>query len=632
MIKNTHLAALIATSIGLSGCMVEGKAPQPTEAPVATPEPINTTNLSLTSLAVDDTHVYQPNDSLQVNYRLHIEDLDNQNVAVDFYLVHDEPEADSEEDTDESEVEGDHLLGVMVHQSLSTGEYDYHLEFEVPGDLAHDGNYWIMAIVDPENEIEESNEEDNHPHPDNDDHVAGDFPFAEIQVELHPEHEFKLSNITIDGDVVILDTPTEHDGTGEHHSDVIGHLDAIYHGSETAQARFDAEVLIDGAYQAVKLWDAEQHAYQDNIDIEFTYNGEDHYFGFDIEFSDAQRNALHAAGAEEISLRYNLTDITESEKTEHDTENSVEVTYPLFFFEQEAPTEVAERGEVSAAGITSNSNELSISGSYAKTYGDKKKVGVGLDLSSLLKLDLRKAGAIAEAGSSFDVYVFNKKATMFRIGFDAAAYAQLVGSGYSAEMVLFGAKIIDESYERESFVKTWEKDWEEQRQIVKSTFFVGPIPMSVEAGVNGAVGFDFTLEFDGKLKAYGDLLSSNFDVYANGGVEAGIASAGITASFTIFEDLLRLDSEANLVLLQDGNVNPAINYKFKLSNELDVIKGNFGLHAQTRSVKWCKKKKWGIKIKYPCGIKTKDYYYWFYRTNSIFNKSWTIFEKNGSFL
>ncbi|AWB65274.1 hypothetical protein C2869_01905 [Saccharobesus litoralis] len=627
---NKTLCALpLLSTLALQGCLIEDS-----EQNALT----TTVNLTLSTLAVENQHLYEPNDELQVNYRLHADNLPNpHNVTVDFYLVHNEPEDDSEENTEESEVEGDHLLGSVIHEAIETGEFGYHAEFTIPRDLQHEGHYWIMAVVDPQDEIVESNEQDNHPHPENEDHVAGEFPYAEIEVQLHPGHEFKLTNIVLDGDSVILDTPDHHEGTGDLHSDIIGHIDAIYHGTNTAKARFEAEILIDGGFQPLKLWHADSKTYTDSQEIEFTYNGEDHFFGFDLFISDEQRAALYAnydADAyNNVLIRYDITDITESDDVEHDLNNSVVMSYPLYFFEGENTAQISSSAQVTAAGVTSNSQEYSLSGGFDKTYGDKKKIATSMDLGGLLKLDKENQGAIADAGGSFNVYVFNKKATLFRVGFNAQAFTDVAGTGdgtgWGSELVLFGSKIIDESHYKTEFIKTWNKEWEEERQIVSSSFFVGPIPVGVRAGVTGGLGFEFTLRFDGKLHAEGDVVSSYFDIWAKGGVEAGVASAGITAQFRIFDELLRLDSAADLTIIGQNGVDPKITYEFDLTNKLDVIKGDFGLFAEVRSVKWCKKKKWGIKIKYPCGIKKDNYYYWFYRTKGLYSKSWTIFAKDG---
>lgn len=616
---NRALSLIAATAI-LAGCNTSDE-----------PE----VNLTLSQLSVDNQHQYVPGESIELTYTLHAENVEETDINVDFYIVFDETGDEDLEDTDETEVEGDHLLGTETFTAVSSGDYNHHSSFTVPYDLSHEGNYWIMAVVDPDDLIEESDETDNHPHLDNEAHVEGEFPFAEIAVELHPEHEFILTNIEVDGETIILDAPEAHAGYGEFHSDIIGHFDAIYHGSGDASARFEAEILIDGIFHPVKLWDAESHQYVDYQDIEFTYNGEDHYFGFDIFISDEQRAALYESYDADlynhVVIRYDITDISESGLNEHDPENHFDVSYPLFFYEGD--DSVAESGEgtnKSPVARSAASNGFKLSGGFDKTYGDKKKVAASADLHGLLELNTSDKGAIADAGGSFNFYVFNKKATIFRVAYTASAYLDASNTGYGSELVLFGAKLIDEDHFVDEFSKTWERDWEESRDIVKSSFFVGPIPMSVSAGVEGTLGMDFTLAYSGELTASGDIFTTSFDVYANGGVEAGIASAGIAANFRVVEDLLRLDSSADLTVLDNGNLDPRIDYSFKLVNDLEVIKGEFGLHAQTRKLKWCKKKKWGIKIKYPCGIDKKDYYYWFYRTNGLFDKRWTIFEQNGS--
>jgi len=195
-------------------------------------------------------------------------------------------------------------------------------------------------------------------------------------------------------------------------------------------------------------------------------------------------------------------------------------------------------------------------------------------------------------------------------------------------MIIFNATVYEQSKWVAQFEKTFEKSWEEERTLVQARFTVGPVPIKVSAGVDGSVGFELTIGYAlSELYANGDLFSTQFGGFARGGVDLLLVEAGVTIDLTIIDNVLAFDSSAELALLADGVVDPRVEYSFELTDDIDVISGRFGLYADVRSVKWCKK--WGIP--YPCGKKTTTYYLWFYQTPSVFKKSWTLYSKEGSF-
>lgn len=598
-------------------------------------EEITGPNLTISQIDANNLHVYAMGETLVVDYQLETAEFSGVDVTVDFYLVH-------SESADEEEITETHYLSSIDYVGLETGSLIDSFAVEVPN-VEHSGDYWIVAVVDPENEVIEVNEEDNHPNIDNEAHVAGDFPTIVIQIEAGPEHEFDFKEAYIDGGLVVLDSPEVHEGTGEHHSDIIGHLDAIYHGDHAATAELTAEVLIDGVYQATELWDQESHDYVAAQSIVFEYDGEEHFFGFDVGLSDAQLESLYAsydssAQTNDITIRLTLTDTTAAADEEVEHNNAYEITVPLYFFEKEeeeeqvagfAPTPFSSGSKPGnhAKGLEFTGNKLKIDGSYDKSYGDASKFKVGVDLGGELQVDLLEKAASVEAGGSVDMWLFNAKNTIFAISYDGQAYVTGLNTGYDSEMIIFNTTVFEDSYWNAQFEKTFEKSWEEERVLAQARFTVGPIPITIKAGVDGSVGFELIVGYKlSELYANGDIFSTNFGGFANGGVDLGLASAGVVVALKILENVLALDASAELALLDGDQVDPRVDYSFELTDDLDVISGRFGLYADVKSVKWCKK--WGIP--YPCGSKTKTYYLWFYQTPSVYKKNWTLFSKEGS--
>lgn len=578
-------------------------------------------NLTITGMDANKLNAYQTNDSLIVDYRLLVNELDQPDVQIDFYLVH----AQGENNGDE--VPESHYLASVEHTSIENGTYTETIEMTIPT-IEEYGDFWVVAIVDPDDVVAEVNEDDNHPNVDNEDHLKGSFPAIEIEVEASPDHEFIFVSSYIDGGLVVLDSPAVHDGTGDNHSDVIGHLDAIYHGDVAATAELTAEVLINGNYEAVKLWDSGTSAYVAAQSIDFEYNGDEHFFGFDIALSDQQLADLYAsydanADLNTFTTRLTLTDTTTEGSEFDDDNNVVEISVPLYFFEHESDT----TNVLTAKRFENTGNQFSVDGSYDKGYGDQKKFRVGVDLAGELKADLIEKAASLEAGGSVDMWIFNAKNTIFGISYDGQAYLSGLNTGYESEMIIFNTTVFEDEYWNAKFEKTFEKSWEEERILAQARFTVGPVPVKVSAGIDGQVGFEFTIGYAlSTLNAGGDLISTSFGGFANGGIDLLIASAGVTIDINLLDNVLSMDSSAGLALLDDGELDPRIEYSFELTDDIDIISGRFGLYADVRGVKWCKK--WGIP--YPCGRKTTTYYLWLYQTPSVFAKSWTLYSKEGT--
>lgn len=630
------LGAIVTASM-IAGCSVD------IEIEDDKPDP----NLTLTQLSVEENVIYKATDTMVIDYDLVVEDLYTPDVIVEFHLVHASDDAENEE---EVEIDDTHLLASITHESVDNGDHFHSVEVEVPI-VDNYGEYWVVAIVDPNDDVTEDNEDDNHPNLDNENHVNGEFPSARITIDPHDQHDFLISDLEVDGGAAIIDTPSSHEGTGDHHSDLIGYLDVVYRGEavEVPLVGIQAQVEIDGVYENVSLWDAEvgEHVMQLDINIDYTneddagevfdYNGQDHFVGFDIEMSDEQRQALYdnydADSDNELNVRFILIDETEHPEEEINLDNNVyDITLPLFFFDadetaDDASGEVSSASEVSAAGYSFTGNQMAVDGSFGAYYGDASKFKVGATLEGSLVIDLLDRGGVLESGGRVDMWIFNAYNEIFGVEFNAQAYLTGVNSGYDASITIFNTKVYEDELYVAQFEKTFEKSWEEERVLASAKFFVGPVPISVEAGINGGIGFELTVGYASKIYVEGDVFTTNLGGFANGGIDLILISGGVTVQITIIDNTLRLDSEANLALLDEGALDPRIEYSFAVTDSLDVISGKFGLYASVKSIKWCKK--WFIP--YPCGSKTNTYYLWLYQTPSLYDKTWTIYSKEDSF-
>ncbi|MCF6438825.1 hypothetical protein L1077_05195 [Pseudoalteromonas luteoviolacea] len=616
----------------LTGCQFsENDTPEVT---VVTPAPEVQSNLEITEISTGPLDMLAPSDTVKTYYTVDVTGFNNIDVEVHFYLMHsDELDSQSEQ---EAAIEDIQQIAVVELAGLSAGTSDHEIELTLPNSL-EGGNYHILAQIDPNDLHVEDIEEDNHPSVDHDPHLEGNFPHADIVVRQQEGHDYKLLGAEFGQAALILDTPDVDNGASDHHSDLVGYFAADYEGTNLGLSHIKAEVMVAGNWVETHFWDATAGQYTDTLAHEFRAELHDEHIGFDIALEPELIKSLHenydANAQNNLELRFTLIDAAQDAETNTDN-NQVLTSIPFYFFEQEAASEEPASRSARQASFTEQAivpasvglANINFQSEFDKSYGDKSKFSVGVDLQGqLFIVPTGDPGGRITGEGTVEAYFFKAKNTLFSISYNGSAYISGLNTGYESEMIIFNNVVFEDEKFTAKYEKSWEKKWEEDKTLAQATFTVGPIPIKVEAGVTGNLGFELTVGYNAELYAEGDLFHVDFGAFGRGGVNLLVASAGVQAILTLIDNTFAMESNAGFALLTNNNTNPHIYYGIELKNDLDVISGKFGLYAETYGVKWCKK--WGIP--YPCGKKTSRYDLWLYQTNSVFDKSWTIYSKEG---
>lgn len=617
----------MALLIGLSGCLSDSDDTPRIDRSQGP-------NLTITTIDVANLNYYVPGETIRVDFELVVQELDYPDVDIDFYVVHAQDSAGEGE-----EIEETHYLGTKRLSKVENGSVIASFVETVP-DVTITGNYWIMAVVDPQNTVEEAFEDDNHPNLENEAHTEGNFPYAIVDLEHTFKHDFAIVNAALSEEVLVLDTPAVHANTalGTNNADMHGYIDALYYGQEVAQAELLVEVMIDGNYEPIEIWvnqvdqatTLDQEGYQLSKPMDFTYNREEHIFGLDLRLTQSQIERLYAtydaSQRNTLSVRFEVVDNTDYQEEFDDSNNILDLEVPLYFFEDETE---ATSGKAAKAYSFDN-GQFDVNSGYSNGFGDASKFKVGIDFDSDMQIDLPTGSAHFEAAGAMDLYVFNKANSIFSIDVDSKASVTGENTGVSGDVVLFNKTVYEQSIWRDAYTLDFSKTWEENKTLVQSTFFIGPVPLSVEAGISGEMGMGANLTYEAlTLTVTGDLFKASLGGAANGGINTGVAKAGITLDLTVLENVLAMEATTDMRAYDNNTGGPTIDWSFAIVDDINAIEGKFGLYAETYGLKWCKKKIFGKKIKYPCGTKTYHYDYWFYQTPSIFSKHWTIYSESG---
>jgi len=597
-------------------------------------------------------------DQFTLDYILHVEQFQAVDVDIDFYMIDTSSTAPDVGDTS-VDLNNAHMVMTTTIEQVSNGTYALSIDIIVPNTQGMAGDYMIVALVDPNNEFAETNEEDNWPTlemlesmtADERDAMAVTAYSSESMIVTAPvPNDIMIDEHGFGQDSIIFDVP-DRMGDSVLMSNIVGYLEARYSGQGMAKALLHAQVLIDNNWQPLNFWKMSSQAdgsgqYSDSILYSFDEDYNEAHMSFDIAFNQQDLETLHAnydpSLDNELTIRLELTPDASMGFDDAVPENNVvEVTIPYYFFEESAPApstpspvapaKFQQLLSSAAPQYASGASFVDLNKGYNKVYGNKSKVAAQITLEGGVSIDPIRAGGSAYASGAFNVYMFKAKNTIVGVDFSADAYL-LDETGYLLEMTFLNTTVFSTEKtqkRKKGSIPTWsvgyEKSWERSRDIVKSRFFVGPIPLSVSAGVSGSVGFGIEAGYSGVLFVNGDLFSASFDAYARGGIDLLIVEAGIQIAMTIIENNFTLESGLGLALAQD-NLQPEITYYVGLVDEIDVIKGKFGLYAEVRGIKWCKR--WIFY--YPCGIRTTQYDFWFYQTPSLFHKEFTLFEREGS--
>ncbi|MCG7534554.1 hypothetical protein [Pseudoalteromonas sp. OOF1S-7] len=611
------LAATMLTT--LSGCELGSNDKQPIVIPVEQ----SNSNIAITKISTGPLETLEPNTAVKVFYDVDISGFKDIDVDVHFYLVH-ATELDTS-DGEEAEIEEVHKVGALELTQVSEGSHNFETEITIPDTLLG-GHYHLIAQIDPHDDHAEDIEEDNHPSVDHEPFSDGEFPFADLHVRVPESHDYKLLSAEFGQQALILDVPNNTDGTSEHHSDLVGYLSADYEGANLGSTAITAEVLVNGNWQPTHFWNTANTTYEAQLTHTFTAGLHDEHIGFDIALDDALLAQIYqgydASQAQSLQVRFTLTDLAQNAETITDN-NVIETEIPLYFFtgdNADTAQSLAKRDAQYSVGLAN----IKLEKEFDKSYGNKSKFSVGVDLSGqLFIVPTGDPGGRITGEGVVEAYFFNAQNTLFSISYDGSAYISGQNTGYASEMIIFNNVAFEDEKYTTKYEKSWEKSWEEEKVLAQARFTIGPVPMSVEAGVTGSLGFELTVGYNAELYAEGDLFHVDFNAFGRGGVNLGLVSAGIQAILTLIDNTFAMESNAGFALVSTGNKAPHIYYGIELKNDLDVISGKFGLYAETIGVKWCKK--WGIP--YPCGKKTHRYDLWLYQTPSVYNKSWTLYSK-----
>jgi hypothetical protein len=609
-----------------------------------------TRNLFVNGVFVQADQALGHEGQFTIYYTLNAENITERDVDINFYMI-DVTSVSGDVGNESIDLKNDHLITYTTLRGINSGVFLKSIDIMIPHN-SRQGEYRVIAQVDPYNKINESKESDNwlteemiDSMSESDRAARGTSAFSTntFVVKVQTTDDLNIEKHSIGQSAIIFNSPTSiaHSALRSH---LVGYIEAHYSGEQMVDSMLYADILIDGVWQPIDFWHTDptssQGEYKPTLAFDFDREHDSAHMGFDLVFSKEHRQALYdsfdnSPGIQnELMIRLNLMPDDNAGFQDSNTGNNiVNINIPYYFYPDEESTSGSNS---SFSGVKPKSERASsalidLNTSYNKVYGNKSKIAAEIQLDGGVSIDPILAGGSAYASGSFNAHLFDFKAVIVGVKFNADAYL-LADTGYLLEMTFLNTTVFTKegpekdpnANELPTWTVTYEEKFERSRDIVTSRFFIGPVPLSVTAGVSGNVGFSVEAGYDGQLFIRGDLFSAAFSGYANGGIDLLLIEAGIAISIVIIENNFTLASSLGLTLATDS-LKPIITYQASLVDKLDVIRGEFGLFAKVVGVEWCKK--WIFP--YPCGTKESRYSFWFYKTPSLFDKEFTLYTNEG---
>ncbi|MGE4318507.1 MAG: hypothetical protein AB7E96_06320 [Deferribacterales bacterium] len=560
-------------------------------------------------------------------------------VVTKFYLVEDGSLKSKTSERDD--VATQYYIGADSFNP-SAGVNTRGFSIQIPSEITASGSFYIVADIDPDNLIDEANESNNSPENNS---SAVSSSTVSLDASTADDTNLIIDNVELQSSSIVFDSydtgdPTAHTALGNADGDhpflrkahLKGHVNIVVEGKEPSAAEMNnvklkVQVNVGGTWRDVDYWSNTLQTFSGsttfallNRSLESLDDDEEsvpmtpeHTMDIDVSFPEAVVDDMVAYAASntntfEVRVILNSDDAV-AETTKADNTYSMNVS-------------------IYSAGVSASPYMLE--NSFKKHVGDRSKIRLGVEMYSNIGLVMTadQHGALCSNGISFPITVFKHSSTLIDISSIYAAYADDPNnSGYSNKIEFLGTVVdMDENWALPQTI-SYPKSWNQTQEIANAELMVGPVPVNVETGATGTIGYvlSITLNSTG-VTSSNHLPDASLGLYAEAGVGTSSFSAGPVVDLTLIEELLKVVASSSFTYnsgdddLDDGTLGLTV------TNDIDAISGKFGLYVKYRTVKWCHK----FGVPYPCGTKKKKSTKWIYETDSLYHKKSTLLNESHS--
>lgn len=387
-------------------------------------------NLYVSDVVLKTAKTMKHKDQFTVEYTLNAINITEQDVNIDFYLI-DTSSTPADVGNISVDLNNAHFVMSTTIKKVSSGTYQRSIDIMVPDIDGVVGDYIVVAIVDPNHEIEETNENDNWPTLEMINSMS-DVEQASMKISAYSSNTMLVTapaaeDIIIDGydigqTAIIFDIPAKRTESVLT-SDLIGYIEARYGGLVMPDTVLQADVFISGTWQPLYFWNTNplsgEDEYKTNLPFLFDQTDNEAHLGFDIAFNNDDITTLHdgynSAIQNQLTIRFNLMPAPNSGFEDSNTDNNiVNVTLPYYFFDDAPapsllPSSSSPKSSLAPSQLSNAEAAITViafNKSYNKTYGNKSKIAAEIELEGGISVDILRVGGSAYASGRFNAHIF----------------------------------------------------------------------------------------------------------------------------------------------------------------------------------------------------------------------------------
>jgi hypothetical protein len=540
-------------------------------------------------------------------------------TTIYFYAGLAEYDGDLEDNETIVETNDDILLGTAVLSSIPQGFSNYSTMLRIPYSLSG-GEYRIYGFIDPMNLIKENNESNNYPPSD----PEADHLYLDLNVTESNATDIRLEQFELVQSTILLEDENNSEHNFSNHEFEANINILHFSPSKETNLTIVCQIKIGDIWHNLDLWDNAQQNYVKDLNVTVANDTDAYHAHLHISIPDDVWQDINLTKTNYYFMRVAIE--SDAEKGQFTLNNTSTQAITILKDKGQTPQKLSTNA-ISIAS-TSSTIDQGLSNSFTKGVGDKDYFYGDLSLDAEAGGDTANNRMVVQAGSDITLYVFGGALTLFYS--NAEMYCAESTVGRSATVEFIGQTLYDESQEVNTHLN---KEFSKEQLLAKATFTVGPVPVSVEASATGTLGIDLTLTCSNESFVADGKPYANFTAIGTGGVDAGVASAGVDVELTLIDD--EFHAIPSITPTYSSNKLTKVTGEFKVTNDVTLVDGSAGLYAIVADgIDTCKscKKFFGKKIcvSYPCGLSYKEYETTLFDITG-FSQSQTLYDKTMNF-
>jgi len=446
-------------------------------------------------------------------------------------------------DVDSSPEQENENIDVLISDSIiipdvSAGENQYQVNIKVPAETGKTGNYYISAVIDP-NEVVEQKSSDKINESESD-----MWAVVNLRDDYLLDTDLVVDSLVLSDDTVMLTKPSIPTDPNIHAIMGTVTVKSANKRMLNTPISFVLTIPTAGDYP-LSVWDDDIKGFSSYYYIAELRNDIPLSIPFSLKIDSATRDIIEGLGPSSCTLTV-MIDPDDSVAEPFvdgsiggESNNTKQADLTIIVGDEQV-------NESKSLGIPKGG--LAYSKQYDTGFGNNT---FGAKASFSANASLNTTGAYGSVAGQVPITIFGFKFNMAEANAWAKAVPHRISSSGMGVIFKFVGFTLYEYSRTMEF--TWEKDWSVYKSYGYSQqFWVGPVPLNVGAGAQGTIGFNINFEVSDNLIANaGPYVYAGAYASASVGV-GGLLEAGVRGNLNLINANFINEVTAGITLLSNN--------------------------------------------------------------------------------